>query len=150
MPAGRVPGMFSAPRFRSRQPIARTTARAVISVRPFSSLTAVRCFIPSPSASRERTIVEVRAGISSSAAFFANRAAYSGPESSSPNRWMPKPLWMHWRRMPPSSGSRSRIRISRGAMPFSAAATAAASPAGPPPMMTSSRVIFSFIWKPLS
>ena len=34
MPAGRVPAMFSAPRGRSRQPMASTTACALICCRP--------------------------------------------------------------------------------------------------------------------
>ena len=135
-PAGRVPGMPIAPRGRSRQPIARMTARARSFKYPSRGLTAVTIFAPSFSVPSSRTIVSSRYGMPFSTVSRAKRAAYSGPVSSSRKRWSPKPLWMHCSRMPPSCGSRSRMRISR--TPCSWAARAAAIPAGPPPIITKS------------
>ena len=80
-PAGRVPGMFSAPRVRSRQPMARTTALACTRTMPFSLETAVRRL----SASTDRTMV---LSITSMESIFSTssikRWAYSGPVSSWP------------------------------------------------------------------
>ena len=83
------------------------------------------------------TMVSRRQGMARSRTFWIYRWAYSGPVSSSWKVWRPKPLWIHWLRMPPSSVSRSRSRMS--STPLSRAATAAASPAGPPPMITRSQ-----------
>ena len=82
----------------------------------------------------ERTMVFRRYSMPRSFTSVIKRPAYSGPVSSSLKVWRPKPLWMHWLRMPPSSWSRSRIRMLSSPAFFAAAA--AASPAGPPPMMT--------------
>ena len=71
-----------------------------------------------------------------SLAWAMKRAAYSGPVSSSLNVWRPKPLWMHWLRMPPRRSSRSTMTTE--SLPASRAAMAAARPADPPPTMTTS------------
>ena len=63
------------------------------------------------------------------------RSAYSGPVRSSPNSWMPKPLWMHCSSIPPRNGSRS---TSATEQPASRRLMAAASPALPPPTTTAS------------
>ena len=141
-PAGRKPGIFSAPRERSRQPMAKMTAPASTVNRPSSRLTAVTTF----SGEMLSTIAPSLYGICKAFARSSKRAAYSGPVSSSLNVCRPKPLWMHWFKMPPRRPSLSKIKMSSAGSPFSAAATAAASPAGPPPMMTSDFVIlFSII-----
>ena len=131
MPAGRQPGMFSAPRGRSRQPMARITASALICMSPVSRPVTVS----TRSRDRSSTMVFSRYGISSSRTWSANRRAYSGPVSSWEKVCRPKPAWMHWFRIPPSS--RSRSRISRSCTPALRAAMAAARPAGPPPIMAS-------------
>ena len=120
-----APGMFSAPRGRSRQPMAKMTAPASTTCRPRSRLTQVTNRL-SPWRCRSTTVVDSQWGICSCSAFSINRAAYSGPVSSSLKVCRPKPLWMHWLRMPPSSGSRSKMSTSDP--PFSLAEMAAARP----------------------
>ena len=65
-PAGRVPGMFSAPLGLSRQPMASTAALASTSTSPFSRLTAVTFTPPEAGAERSITVVLSRYGICSS------------------------------------------------------------------------------------
>jgi len=128
IPAGLVPGMFSAPRVLSRHPIARMTAFAFILSNPSSELTAeiiLSCEI-------SNTIVFSFTSIPSSSTCRMNLSAYSGPVSSSLNNCSPKPLWTHCCNMPPSARSRSSMTIFL--IPLRNASIAAAIPAGPPPI----------------
>ena len=131
-PAGLNPGMLSAPRGRSRQPMARMMAPAWMRTRPSRSLTQVTV----RSSETSRTIVSSMTSMPAESTRSSKRAAYSGPVSSSLNVMRPKPLWMHWLRMPPSLVSRSMTSTER--KPSPRAETAAARPAGPPPTMTTS------------
>ena len=131
-PAGRVPGMSSAPRGRSLHPIASTMDFALKMRMPCTGEIVVTAW----SAETSSTIVRHSIGIFSSFTLSMKRCAYSGPVSSSLKRCSPKPLWMHCCRMPPGASSRSRI--STFAQPASRAATAAASPAGPAPITSTS------------
>src|SRR5699024_9032570 len=124
--------MFKAPRGRSRQPMASTTAVGCSWNRPSVRFMAVTVL----SAARSSTMVWGLQGMRRWLACWMKRKAYSGPVSSSLKVCSPKPLWMHWLRMPPSSLSRARMR--RFSAPRRRASMAAARPAGPPPMMTRS------------
>ena len=132
IPAGRLPGMCMAPRGRSRQPMHSTMAPAWISSMPLSRLVQVRTL----SREMSSTMVFSWMGMFMSFTRRMKRQAYSGPVSSSLKVCRPKPLWMHWFRMPP--GTLSRSRISMSSAPASRAPMAAASPAGPAPTMTTS------------
>ena len=130
-PAGRVPGMAMAPRVRSRQPVASTTAPAWQRSSP-RRVTAVTC----RPAVRRVTMAPVTRAAPAAWASPRARRAYSGPVRVSRYRMRPKPSWMHWWRMPPTWSSRSSTRTE--AAPASLAPWAAARPPGPPPMMTTS------------
>ena len=130
-PAGRVPGMAMAPRVRSRQPVASTTAPAR-QVRSPRRVTAVRVRSRVSPVTMAPVIRSAPADRASSRA----RWAYSGPVRASRYRTRPKPSWTHWLRMPPSRFSRSSTRT-EGA-PASRAPWAAAKPPGPPPTTTTS------------
>lgn len=158
IPAGRVPGITRAPLVRSRQPVAKITAFALISIRPSVVFMAFMVFDWSPGADVSSpvgvllpgvdisspgaglvissTIVSVLYSIPKSSTSFTNRAAYSGPVNSSPKWCRPKPLWIHCKRIPPRRVSLSNMRML--SVPFRFASVAAASPAGPPPTITMS------------
>ena len=78
-PAGRYPGMFSAPLGLSRQPIARMTAFARTCVSPSSRLT----YVTVRSLPTRITMEPHRVSIPALRTCCTNRSAYSGPVSSS-------------------------------------------------------------------
>ncbi len=133
MPAGRQPGMFSAPRGRSPAAHGQNHGLGV------QLEQAVR-FVHGSDGFIRRQIqhhgVQLILDAQRCTCAMNRRAAYSGPVNSSLKVCSPKPLWMHWFRMPPNSLSRSKSKCP--ARRFCVAATAAARPAGPPPMMTKS------------
>ena len=88
------------------------------------------------------TIVSSKYGIFASFTISMNLHAYSGPVNSSLKTCSPKPLCMHWFKIPPSSISRSRIKMLSEGIPCSCADIAAARPAGPPPIIAISTFIF--------
>ena len=77
-PAGRVPGMFSAPRGRSRQPMANTTAPALTCCKPVSRPVTVS----TRSGDTSSTMQSVHSSISRRRISSMYRWAYSGPVSS--------------------------------------------------------------------
>ena len=109
-PAGRDPGIRILPLFRSRQPMARTMARARSRMTPCSEETQETAFT-SPSVSRSRTVQPQNTRIGRSLSLSSKRSANSGPVSSSSNSIRPKPLWMHCPSMPPR---RSVAVVERG------------------------------------
>ena len=126
--------MFSAPLGLSLQPMARTMDLVSITLTPSSWLIYV-----TECGETERTVVLRRKGIFSFCTISMYLKAYSGPVSSSLKVWRPKPLCMHWFRMPPSFSDLSIIRMFL--LPFFFAPRAAESPAGPPPMITVSYIL---------
>lgn len=138
-PAGRLPGILISLRVRSRQPMARTTARPVSCSMPVGLMsvtvwTAV-ALVGSPE-SIPITMLFRNSAMSVERIWSIKRCAYSGPVSSCLKCDSPKPGWMHWRRMPPRCCSRSTMATWAPAL---CAASAAAMPAGPPPITTTSK-----------
>ena len=134
IPAGRVPAMATLPLFLSLQPMARITAPAENRTTPWRLEQARTSRLPSRGLI-SMTVVSRKQSMPASATRPMNRSAYSGPVRSSPNSWMPNPLWMHCRRIPPRKGSRSTMAA---VSPASRTARAAAMPALPPPITTAS------------
>ncbi len=134
IPAGLVPAMATLPLFLSRQPMARITARADRRTTPWRLEQATISRLPSRGRT-SMTVVSRKQSMPAPTTLAMNRSAYSGPVRSSPNSWMPNPLWMHCRRMPPRNGSRSTMAA---VSPASRTARAAAMPALPPPITTAS------------
>ena len=128
-PAGRVPATPMAPRVRSRQPVASSTAPACTVCCPPRATNVTR-----RSGVMAVTMAEQRISTPGAHASRRKRATYSGPVSASENRSTPKPSWMHWFKMPPTRSLRSSTSTS--GTPRRRASAAAASPAGPAPMMT--------------
>ena len=138
-PAGRLPGILISLRVRSRQPMARTTARPMSCNMPVGLMSVtvwtVASSVDSPESS-PITMLFKNSAMSVSCTWSIKRCAYSGPVSSCLKCERPKPGWMHWRRIPPRCRSRSTMATRASAL---CAASAAAIPAGPPPMTTTSK-----------
>ena len=137
-PAGRLPGILISLRVRSRQPMARTTARPVSCSMPVGLMSVTVWTAVSSAGSPESipiTMLFRNSAMSVARTWSIKRCAYSGPVSSCLKCDRPKPGWMHWRRMPPRCCSRSTMATRAPAL---CAASAAAMPAGPPPITTTS------------
>ena len=135
-PAGRVPGVPSAPAPRSREPVASTAAPAEMVCSPCGdTISTEMSRAPSPPFFTRSTLASRTTCTLRPSSVASSREAYSGPVSSSPKRCKPKPLWMHCFKMPPWWLSRS---TSTTLAPFRAAEAAAAMPAAPPPITATS------------
>ena len=131
--------MFRAPLALSLQPIASITVFAAIWKSPSVRFIAVTIlsfdpFSDSSPVEISMTIVFSLYSMPSSLTSLINLPAYSGPVSSSLKVCSPKPLCIHWFKIPPSSQSLSSISIL--SILFFLAEAAAARPAGPPPTIT--------------